>query len=113
MNVKVYGYYLITGESIPLDDALRLDVERQLAGTVRHLAARTTEVQVLVAEVIGRRGGFEKRCRVKAHLNRDREPTADGSGATVREAVMRAIDRLARALCRSASREPATVSPSG
>ena len=59
MNVEVYGYYLITGESIPLDDSLRLDTERQLAGAVRHLAAGTTDVQVLVAEVIGRRGKVE------------------------------------------------------
>ena len=113
MNVEVYGYYLITGESIPLDDALRLDVERQLAGAVRHLVARTIEVQVLVAEVIGRRGGIEKRCRVKAHLNRDHEPTADGTGATVWEAVMRAIDRLACKLCRSAPREIANAGRSG
>jgi hypothetical protein len=113
MDVKVYGYYLSTGESIPLDDSLRWDVEQRLAGAVRHLEAGTTEVQVLAAEIIGREGRIETRCRVKAHLNRAGEPTANGTGVTVREAVMRAVHRLATVLCCAAQPRARLRAPTG
>jgi hypothetical protein len=70
-------------------------------------------VQVLADEIIGRRGRIEARCRVKAHLNRECEPTTNGTGVTVREAIMRAIHRLAVALCSSAARQTAIARRNG
>jgi hypothetical protein len=105
MNVKLHGYFLLTGETVPLEDPLKSDVERQFTRAVSHLGPGTVDILALVAEVISRYEGIEKHCRITTHLNGDRGPTVDGRGATIREAITRALDRLLHTLCEPIRRE--------
>lgn len=94
MTVKLHGYFLLTGETVPLEDSLTSDVEQHFARVVSHLGLETVEILVLVTEVITRRSGIEKRCRIRTHVNGRNGPTVDGSGSTIRQAVIRALDQV-------------------
>jgi putative sigma-54 modulation protein len=94
----------IRGRDIWLTGALLQHVERRLRGALKRFATRVREVKVRVADVNGRRGGIDKRCRVVVRLAPFGHVAVEDVDRNLYAAIARAVDRTGRRVGRKVER---------
>ena len=75
-------------------DGLREQIERMVGFATDRFAGRLIEVQVVVADVNGPRGGTDKRCSICGVLEGGKSVTVEEQGADATAVVSRAVPAL-------------------
>jgi putative sigma-54 modulation protein len=96
-----------------LPDRLRAYVERRIRFALSRFGNRIQRVTVRVADLNGPRGGVDRQCRAMADLGSLGRLTAESVDDSVRAAVDRTVDRIARSVARTIEwpREQAVALP--
>ncbi len=94
MRVEIYGTFLLTGQTEPLGPALRREIVRCAAATVKRAGARVSLVRVVVVECIGAMGERLSLCRMTAQPADCNALTAEAFGRGARVALRRAAQQL-------------------
>lgn len=101
IEIRTRGFSLTPG--------LRAHVERRLEFALDRFGDRILRARVTLADVNGRRGGEDKRCRVEVRLRGGGVVQATVLDRDAYAAIAAAAHRVGRALARAADRERATM----
>jgi putative sigma-54 modulation protein len=80
---------------VPLTPTLRAFVNRQVADILQRFLLSISSVQVDLRDRNGRRGGGDKRCRIRVLLAAGVPVVAEEENASIRQAVRQAAARAA------------------
>jgi ribosome-associated translation inhibitor RaiA len=86
---------------LPKDEALHEYVDRRARFAIGRFAAWVPSLRVTLSDANGPRGGVDKSCRATANLDGLPSITVSSLDASTRDAVDRALARLARAVRRA------------
>ena len=111
MRLRVYGTFLITGQTVPMDEDLREQVERSVGTAIRPLGGHRVHATVTVAEMIGSTGGIHHRCRVSVRHRNAGKSVATGTGVSARDAVADALRQLKQLVAHESGPESLFCSP--
>lgn len=75
-------------------DGLKAQIERKVGAGTDRFAERLIEIQVVVSDVNGPRGGADKRCSIRGVLEGGMSVTVEEQGADALAVVSRAVRRL-------------------
>ncbi len=103
MRIDIYGVFLITGETAPLEQTLRKTITDWVVAALRNTTSRASHVTVTLADAFGTRGEVCKQCELVARSAGGRRLKARGVGRTFREAVVSCVGAAARVTTREAS----------
>jgi len=97
MRIDVYGVFLISGRTAPLEQCFKQLVRAWIAKVLRYSIVPACAVTVILADAFGADGKKQKRCAIIARSAGGRRVRVDGTGPTLREAVVAGVGRLAHA----------------
>ena len=90
----------VESPQFPLTAALSSHLERNLRDELGLFTDRIRNVHAHFADINGRRGGSDKRCRLIVHLSRVRHVVVECTDADLYVAITRCAGRLRRAVGR-------------
>ena len=99
----------IGSHKVTVRKALQTALRKQLVGKLRRFGAAIAAVQVEVSDRNGRRGGGDKRCRIRVTLVEGDQIVRDDVAANLWTACKRAMDRLENAVRRELRVRPGLV----
>jgi len=79
---------------------LKEQIERKVGFATDRFAGRLIEIQVVVSDVNGPRGGSDKRCSIRGVLEGGRSVTVEEQGCNATTVVNRAVRRLGSSIGR-------------
>jgi hypothetical protein len=94
----------ITDRSALDEGDLRQFAERRLLFALARFDSRVSEVEVVVEDLNGPRGGIDKACRITAKLHRSNDVTISDRDEDLFRCISRAADRVGRAVARAIAR---------
>lgn len=98
---------VVASRKVVLSRALRISIHRQVAKMAQRFASAIVSANVELSDRNGRRGGGDKRCRVRLVLARGNDILGEDVRANLPLAVSRAINLAANSLHRHLRLAPA------
>lgn len=87
-----------------LDDAKRLLIERRLLFALARFELRIKQVDLVIHDENGPRGGIDKSCRISVALHQASDVVISDRDSDIFKSISRVADRAARAVSRAISR---------
>jgi hypothetical protein len=101
MRLQVYGTFLLSGEMVPLREAMKRALTERAVRTLARCAKEIVQAHVIVFDSIGPRGAMRKLCHIAARTCDGDRLDVEGVGVGVSEAVERALSRVPKDLLES------------
>jgi len=97
MRVDIYGVFLLTGESAPVEARWRRSAAARIGRALGHVMAHPARASATLSAVLMRDGDIFTRCEIRGCSQDGSRVVATAIGPTVRDALDKSVSRLLKA----------------